>query len=220
MQGLVKVFVVVGLYASVLSGAPVQDIGHADSNGPSEWAAHNYERIANEVFGIPASSDPNSEVIWMVTARIRPAYDADGESQLSLAKSRGGRMAADLIKVSAPLLRQIDEIHRQHPDLDTIAVAKLVRVHRRGVDATVSSAALSKIATAFEKLRPVIALENAMVIDPRQYQLWIDAGSQQIYFNLLGPSSGQGNHALIRWIENAHKELDRQLSKAPSPRVH
>lgn len=54
-----------------------------------------------------------------------------------------------------------------------------------------------KAAGAFERIRTSIGLENALVMDPRRYQLWVDAESQQAYFNLLGPSSGEVGQPII-----------------------
>lgn len=216
VTGAIILTITLAFCTNALCADLVQEV-ETGEDGSREWAAHNYDSVITHVFGEPSSSDlPSPEVTWIVTARIRSAYDEAGELQFSLSKAHGGKVGAELIRAVTPLIVQIDDIHRVHPDLDAAAVAKLVRLERRAIEATPHAPALARLAKTFEALRPLVAVENVMVLDPRQYQVWIDAGSQQVFFNLLGPSSGDGRHALIRWVENAQKELCRELAKTPS----
>jgi hypothetical protein len=68
-------------------------------------------------------------------------------------------------------------------------------------------AALTGIVSKFESLRMEVAIENMLVLDPRQYELWVDAGSQQLQVNLLGASSGETKHPVIQWMEDARRVL-------------
>ncbi len=179
----------------------------ATAKAAKAWARQNYDAVAEAVLGLPTSSEdmpPNTS--WIVTFRLRPAYGVDPEVQVALTKLANGGVTAIVTKLRPALDLQLQNMHQKHESSTPAQIAKLIQLDR----VTLSSAqcpALTKVATSFERIRTPIVLENELALDSRQYQLWIDAGSQREYFDLLGASNGQSKHPVIVWIEESLKDI-------------
>lgn len=206
--------VVAVLVASVCAVATAlecaaQSTQQAEEAAATTWATQNYEDVSKHVFDPPTSPDGlNLNTTWVVTVRIRPAYDADPEVQFSLTKFGNGEVTAVVTKLRSSLQLQLQNIHREHRSSAPSEIAKLIKADRFVVTKA-QCPTLTKIVAEFEKLRPTIALQNALVVDPRQYQLWLDAGSQQVYLNLLGASNRESRHPIIVWIEDTWQRIQK-----------
>jgi hypothetical protein len=214
MTARTLVLVLVLLIVAADQEGSTQGAQQAEEASARSWAVSQYDEVSKYVFEPPMS--PNGLALttsWVATARIRPSYDIDPEIQFSVSKSANKEVQARLTKLQAPLRLQLQDLYAQHRDLSPEELARLIRVDRLLVTKKECST-LDKIAAAFERLHPPIALENALVLDPRQYQLWLDAGSQQVYMNLLGASSGESRYPVIVWIEEARRQLEQALKKA------
>lgn len=178
------------------------------------WATQNYEDVSKLIFGSPTSPDGlNLNIAWVVTARVRPAYDVDPEVQFSLTKLGNGEVTAVVTKLRSSLHLQLQNLHREHRSTTSSEIAKLVNFDRFVLTQT-QCPVLTKIEAAFANLRTPITFENALVVDPRQYQLWVDAGSQQVYLNVLGASNGKSRLPIIVWIEEAQQRLQRAITQS------
>jgi hypothetical protein len=195
-----------------------QSTQQADENVASRWATQNYEDVSKHVFGSPTSLDGlDLNIAWVVTARVRPAHDPDPEVQFSLTKLGNGEVNAVVTKLRSSLQGQLQNLHDEHRSATPSEIAKLVDFDRFVLTQT-QCPALTKIAAAFAKLRTPIAFENALVLDPRQYQLWLDAGSQQVYLNVLGASNGGSRHPIIVWIEETQQRLQKAIAQSHQQR--
>lgn len=179
---LVSLLVIACAASCASQSAPVRE---TDSR-----VAERYDGVASRIFGAPIDEDGLApDVAWVVTVRRRAAGNDEPEVQFSITRSYTGGLSATVMRLREPLEGSgaIDRVH-------------LIAAGCRG---------LETIAEEFSGLQLSPVLENGMILDPIQYQVWVDAGSQQASFNLLGPSSGEGGHPLIVWIEGALRELAR-----------
>lgn len=205
--------------AILCNGGVVTDLFAQDRLGTNDaaqarWSTANYDALAEQVFGPPTSSEPLPQrTVWVVTARVRPAYEDDPEVQFSITKQSTGDVTASMVTLDGPLRLQVEQILKERPGLAPQDVARSIAVQRINVTHT-EHPQLARLAATFESMRPSVGIENVMVLDPRIYQLWVDAGSQQVYSNLLGPSNGAGRHPMIRWIEDALAELEKARIRA------
>jgi hypothetical protein len=178
-----------------------------DANAATTWAAQQYEAVVEELLGDPASSGfLQLDTLWIITFRVIPAY-SQPEVQVVLTKSTTGEVTAVVSKLRRSLELQLQDLYRDNQARTPSEIAKLVQVDR----VTLSQAdcpALKKIAMEFERVRAHVVLRNALVLDPRQYQLWVNAGPQQEYSSLLGPANGKGRHPIIVWIEESMKRIE------------
>jgi hypothetical protein len=116
---------------------------------------------------------------------VRPAYDAGPEVQFTITKLSTGEVTAVVTKLRSSLQVQLQNLHREHRNKMPSEIAKSINFDRF-VFTQKQFPALTKIEPAFAKLRMPFSFENALVVDPRQYQLWVDAGSQQLYLMCQG----------------------------------
>jgi hypothetical protein len=170
------------------------------------WANGVHQVVSQQVFGSPISDSLGLDITWVVTARIRPSSDAEPEVQFVLRKTSGGEVEATLTELARPLMAQLQDLYREQDKRTSQEVAKLIEVRRFDLTGKQCSCLL-RIARSFERLRTRIEVKNALILDPRQYQLWIDAGSQESYFRLLGPPSGAAMHPIIAWMEKSLRRL-------------
>lgn len=217
MRTLIALMVVaLSLVAQGDSRAEASAIDDVDDVAAREWAMANYDQIAERVFGAPIAEEMPLDVSWRATARVRPAYD-QGEFQLSLTKQTNGSATIEFIKLTSPLLSQLARLHGDQSvsSLSSEVAARAVRTERFVV-ASSDWLAMRKIVAAFEAIRTNVVVQNALVVDPQAYQLWIDGGSQRVYFSLLGPSSGGGAHPIIRWIDTARRQVEQVAQSSRS----
>ena len=210
----VTAFVIVFLCTFAGRPACVPQDHETNQDVAARWATQQYGPVAKSAFGSPTAPEglgPNT--VWVVTARIRPAYNVDPEMQFSLTKLANGEVTATVIKLRTPLQVQLQRLYPKHPKASPSDLAELIELDRY-ILSQKQWAGLSELATAFEKVRTTVALENALTMDSRQYQIWVDAGSEQAYFNLLGPSSGEGGHPIIVWIEETGRRLQKAVDES------
>jgi hypothetical protein len=175
------------------------------------WATQHYDEVAISVFGSPlAPAGLDRDTVSVVTARIRPASDGEPESQFALTTLTSGDVRALVIRLRSPLHAQLRRLHRDRPNDSPLEIAKRI-LHDQFVLSAAQWPDGKRAAAAFKDIRTSIALENALVMDPSRYQLWVDAESEQAYFSLLGPSSGEGRHPIIAWIEATRRRLQQAI---------
>lgn len=183
------------------------------------WASTNYQAVSEGVFGAPTDQDGLTlDAKWVVTVRISPAFDSEPESQFSLTRFWNGKVSLAFTRLRSSLGLQLQTIYRNDPTVTPQRAVSLVHVDRLAVTQT-EFPALPAIASAFEKIRSPIAMENALRMDSREYRIWLDAGSQQVYLDLLGPESGESEQPVIAWVEKTRRKVDHEFPvQSPSAR--
>lgn len=181
------------------------------------WVSEIIERVADSVFDPPMSVEGlDRNTVWVVTARILPAYETDPEMQLSLRKLANGNVNAIVTTLPQSLKVQLMRTYLRDRDATVAEIAK--RIERtRWVLTPAECPELPRIAARFEKLRTNIALENALFLDSKRYQLWVDADAQRAQWDLLGASSGESRHPIIRWIEETSQALRKATPRGIRP---
>jgi hypothetical protein len=182
------------LYAAICVSAAASETKNSDL----------HRAILPHVFDSPVTSALGMDVSWVVTVRMAPGGGREPDAQFSLTKSSDGELTAIVIELARPLALQLRTIPPAKRRASPAEIAKLIQTTRT-VLTSAEYAELSQIAAAFENLRTPVVLENVMMLDASRYELWVDAGSQQVYYRLFGGSGA--THPIICWIESTRKRL-------------
>jgi len=204
-------FAFIPLLAVALS--PLVNIrASASDDADARWVADSYSRVISEVFATPTESqvvsDPNAT--WLLTVRIQGAYTLDRECQFTIAPTYDHHVRTTIREpAGASIRQQLAQIHHNDNAVSIEEAATRVKMEDK-ILTDYEYAPLKAFSDHFGKLCLGYIPQNEMTVDATRYQVWGDAGSQRVYFSILGPhSSHKGQAPLIDWITRVRSVLER-----------
>ncbi len=144
---------------------------------------------------------------------LRFTYGIPQEIQISI-KGESGKETFETWRVPAggpSIWDQVAALHsRLHTD-DPGAIAKSINVEHLVIRQP--SEQLKGIIMQFDRLAFSPALNEGVVLDGWQYELWFYSTGNSVHFSLGGPPGGiSSRHPLIRWMASVRAAVEREMA--------
>ena len=176
------VFVVLPCWWLIAVGSAQCEASPTGEANAEEWASDNDSRALDLLFGpiCPTDETYPTDLDWMVTVRATPAYALAAEYEFKVSYSSSGEVRVDYSRLNSPLLSQIALVHGAAPGSYIGAIVAKVGLEDFSFSSKEAGASLRRIATSLRRLRIPLALESAMVLDSRHYEVCVSAGAQEL----------------------------------------
>jgi len=168
---------------------------------------HLYDEVLDRLFPVGTQNTKPGVV-------IRFAYGPAQEVQISIT-GEAGEEKYEVWRVppgKASIWNQVADLQSRLRTSDPQVIAASIRVEHLMISHP--SEGLRQTRKQFDQLRFAPSLNEGLVLDGWQYDLWFHSQANSVHFSLAGPPGGESSHhPLIKWMASLRRALEATHSK-------